>query len=791
MQEKIFFNLYKFLTSKEILFLRILLFVILALFTLVFFDEYLVLVKLFPVYFFLIVQELFIHKKLEKMYPGSNVNNAKKLEEAALFNVRVNLSSSRSSFEIIKKISSTKRGQFIIERINPSLKISDSEINKDELINKASMLVKALEKKYITSIDVLVAYLLLQEPVTKTLQSYNLNEKDLLVILYWARKKFHIEMEKPKAFEFHGSGAFDSLVFGWTPETKNFTSDFTNEVLKIGYEPKIVGREKEYKELIESLSRNESSNALLVGDPGVGKTTLVMRFAYDAHMGNLTKSLEEKRIYFLFVDRLLAGANNRGEIETRINNIFTEVANSGNIVVFIENIENIFGGGGFEFDISGAIQPYLQSNKVQIIGTTNPQAYKQYIATKPSIQSLFSDINLSEPEKKIANFMIIEDVNVREELSKAVVTYGAVKEIVESSRLYFPELSLPGSGARLLEDTMVRNFQSGKKVTTQNDVKKIINDKTGVNLSKPTPQEKDALLNMEEAIHKSLIGQDEAASAVSNALRRLRSGLKKKKGPIASFLFLGPTGVGKTTTAKLLAKEYYGSENKMIRVDMSEYQTQDSIKKLLGELSARSGFANSLVDQIYENPFSIVLLDEFEKAHPKLLDIFLQILDEGFVTNNKGKRISFSNAIIIATSNAGSEFIREKIVVGDEKIRNELIEHILTKGIFRPELINRFDDVVVFHPLSKEQILKITELRLTDLKKKLEEQFIYISFSDEVIDKISEESFDIDFGARNVRRYIEEKIENLISRMILEEKIKKGEKFIVTLDESRNFTIEK
>lgn len=789
MQDKTFFNLYKTLTSREVLLLRLFSFIVLTIIFLLFIDEYQVLLKILPVYFVLFLQELFIHNKLEKMLPKKDVSKAEKLEEAMFFDLRADYLSTKTAYEIVKAISVTKKGKFFLERISPNAKISQTDIDKEEVIKKAYDLVKILNKKYISILDFMAAHILIQEPDAHLLQENSLNEKDIIIILYWSRKKFNIE-ENIHKLSFAGQGAFDFLVYGWTPATKFFTSDFTSEVLKLGYEPKAIGREKEYREMIEGLSKSSSKNVLIIGDPGVGKTNIVMKFAYDAYRGQLTTSLKNKRIYFLFIDKLISGANTKGELEERIGNVLTEISYSGNIIIFIENIENIFGGGGFDFDISGAIQPYLEGSSVQIIGTTNQHAYKDFIASKPSIQNLFAEIEMGQPSKEMAAFMLMEEVNIREKLSHSVITYGAIKETIELSDVYSPNLLLPGSAVKLLEDAMVRNFQAGKKILVQENVREIVNDRTGVNLSAPTQGERSELLNMEQEIHKKLVGQEDAVSAVSDALRRLRSGMRKKQGPIASFLFLGPTGVGKTTTAKLLAKEYFGSEDKMIRLDMSEYQTEDGIKKLLGEMPGEKSFESSFVDKIHENPFSLILLDEFEKANPRLLDVFLQILDEGFVTNNKGVKVSFKNAIIIATSNAGSEFIRERIGDGQD-IKNELVEHILLKGIFKPELINRFDDVIVFHPLSREQILKITELRLTELKEKLQEQYIDISFTDKVIDGVANESFDTDFGARNVRRYIEDNIESLVSRMILEEKIKKGEKILVNLDDQNKFYIEK
>lgn len=788
MQEKIFFNLYKFLTSKEILFVRIILFALLTLFLLLFFDNYEFLISISPFYFLLFLQELFIHIKLERYFPKKDIGSASFLKDAAFFNVRADIESSHSTFEIIKSIASTKKGKFLIEKINPTLKINENNIDKSRLLEKAGIYVKALGGKYISNLDMLAAYIFFQEESLKTLQNESLSERDLIIILYWARKKFEIEFENSSKLTFSGQGVFDWLVYGWTPQTNNITSDFTSEVLKLGYKPNIIGREKEYREIIEGLSKSSSKNILLVGDPGVGKTNLVMRFAYDAYKGFLTKGLKSKRVYFLFIDKLISGAENKGDLEARIGDIFTEISHSGNIIVFIENIENIMGGGGFDFDISGAMQPYLEGSNVQIIGTTNIQAYKDFIQSKPSITPLFNEVNINEAPKEVAIFMLIEEVNIREKLSSIHITYGAIREIVEHADIYSTEMCLPGSAVKFLEDVIVRNVQSGKSTIEDEDIKKILNEKRGINVSDPSKEEKQILLNMESTLGKGIIGQENAINAVSNAIRRLRSGLKDNQGPIASFLFLGPTGVGKTTMAKLLSKEYYGNEDKMIRLDMSEFQTQDSIKKLLGELPGEESFKTTFLDQVEENPSAVILLDEFEKAHPRLLDVFLQILDEGFVTTNKGKKTSFANSIIIATSNAGSEFIREH--QKDNSVKDKLVDYILTKGIFRPELVNRFSDIVIFESLSDDEILQISKVRLNELTQRLESQFLYVTFSENAIEKVARESFSADFGARNVRRYIEEKIENLISRYILEEKIQKGDSFTVSISDDNNFIIE-
>jgi len=791
MQDKTFFNLYKILTSRKVLLLRLLTFAVLTIILLLFIDEYQVLVRILPVYFVLFLQELFIHLKLNKIEPAKKVEDSKNLNESLTFEARADLESDHTSFEIASAIVKTNKGKYLMQKIGTNITLLDVIIEKNDILNQAADLVRALHGKYIYPIDILAAYILLQEPRARIFEKMSLVKQDMVGILYWTRRKFHIDEVKLPLLRFKGSGVFDSLVFGWTPETQHYTADFTHEVLGLGYVPRAVGRAIEYKQFVESLLKSSSSNILLVGDPGVGKSTLITNFAYDAYQGLINKYLKRKRMFFLFVDRLLSGVSTKGDLENRLTTIFTEVSHSGNIMLFIEDMENILGGGGFDFDMAGALTPYLTSNRVQIIGTITPQAYRQYVENKPSIQSLFNVLQIKEPGTDAAIFMIIEDATIREELSKAVITYPALKEVIENSKLYSPEIALPGCAARLLEDSVIRAFGEGRYAVTAEDVKALVSEKTGVKLSSPIGEEKEILLNLEEEIHRELIGQDEAVSAVSNALRRARSGIKKDKGPIASFLFLGPTGVGKTTTAKLLTRMYFEDESKLIRVDMSEYQTQESIKKILGGLPGEENFEETFLDKVEKNPFSVVLLDEFEKAHPKLLDVFLQILDEGFVTDNKGNRVSFANSIIISTSNAGSEFIREKIVTGNEKIKDELIEHILTKGIFRPELINRFDDIVVFHPLSKEQVVEIVRLEANELSKKMLEQYITLIFKDEALESISKSSYDPDFGARNVERYIKDNIENPLSRLILEEKVGKGDKVEVGIDDLGNVTINK
>ena len=354
---------------------------------------------------------------------------------------------------------------------------------------------------------------------------------------------------------------------------------------------------------------------------------------------------------------------------------------------------------------------------------------------------------------------------------------------------YFPDRFSPGRALDLLENVASKSSLDRKKTIDAQDVIEFVQRKTNIALSEPDERERELLLSLEEKMHKRVIGQEEAVLAVANTLRRLRSGFKSENRPISVMLFLGPTGVGKTETAKALAAEYFGNQNAMIRLDMSEYQTQDQIKRILGESPGEEVIANALTDQVEKNPFSLILLDEFEKAHPHLLDIFLQVFDEGRLTDNRGKTVSFTNTIIIATSNAGSELIRETINKGLTMLRDELVDYLLKNNIFKPELINRFDEVIVFRPLMQEEVQKISSILLSETLSTLSDNGIKLTFDDHVVSKIAKESYDATFGARNIRRYIADNVESYISKLILQDNIKKGEEAKLTVDEGNAFVV--
>lgn len=733
---------------------------------------------------YFLLNEIFIIFKIDKSYPETPVSDSLiNPEQSILFPIRAKLAKNTPVEYLLNRFIKKPEIKFLSEKIG-GLVISANEVDFKTLIQKASEIAARVRGKYITDIDLVGAYLLLTENQTHLLQDKNLKEDDLIDIIRWARQRFPLDKKPRLGIHFEGYGAFDFFVYGWDTEIKKYAFDFTESVLSQKFTPVAVGREKEYQDLLAVLIKGRGANALLIGDPGSGRTTVAADLANKNFLRE-TGGLGRKTIYSLMVDRLLAGTDNAGQLEERLDGVLAEIEHAGNIIILIQNIENIFGAGGMNFDMSGVLYEYLKNNRIQIIGTTTHSAYKTFIETRSSVKDLFEIIQIEEPQEADAVHMVAYDADSLENETGVIITFGAIKSAVFLSASYLPDEHLPGKAVDLLREVVAKARINGQHQITDADVTHFVQEKTKIILDAPTTDEKQILLHLEDQLHKRVIAQDTAVSAVAAALRRLRSGFVNKKRPISVFLFLGPTGVGKTETAKALAKLYFGDENKMIRLDMSEYQTGNEIERLLGGSPEGGHASGSLTEMVHEHPFSLVLLDEFEKSNPKVQDMFLQVFDDGRLTDNSGRTVSFTSTIIIATSNAGSEEIREMVNRGipNEKIQKDLVENLLQKGIFKPELINRFDAVVVFQSLTESDAQKVAQIILVESLKSLETQEINITPDDRVVQKIVQDAYSKDFGARNIRRYIQSDIEDFISKQILENKIEKGAHLTLTVDQ--------
>ncbi len=742
-----------------------------------------------------LANELFIHLKINKVRPQKTVSQVAvdTLELAVFFRPLLFLRHSKNGIDLARKLVRHPANTYLLGKITGSLAIPEADVEITAILQKAYVLVNSVKGQYISQLDLFAAYILLAENSVHMLENADMNEQDFINIYYWARNSYKVdENNKPFKMSFYGDGSFDFFVYGWSTELKKYARSVNSSVLSRKHIPRVIGRGAEYEQLIVALSKPQARNILLIGEPGTGKTSLVEFFSYNSHLGKVPAQLSNMQVYEIFIDRLLAGVSDRGELEHRLVTLIDEAGHAGNIILFIQNIENIFGAGGFDFDISGVLYDYLKNGMLTVIGTTTNSAYNTHIANREATAALFTAIDLPEPDEDTTLYMLFEKVGDIERQYGVDITYSAVKTLTTLSGSYLTDRALPGKAITVLEDIATSQQIKGKHpIITKEVVEAHLSAKTRIIIGNPTKEEKELLLNLEDKLHERIVSQDRAVQVVANAMRRVRSGLKSGHRPIAVFLFLGQTGVGKTETAKALAEVYFGSDESMIRLDMSEFQNQDSIGKLLGEQVGQEYAENAFTEQVAKNPFSLILLDEFEKAHPQILNLFLQVFEDGRLTDNKGRTVSFQNSIIIATSNAGSEYIRQQAgqITDIDVFTKQLMDMLMRSGQFKPELLNRFDETVVFTPLTKENLLSVASLLLQKALAPLQDKQISITFDQAILNKIVSESYDEYFGARNIRRYITSTVSGYISDLVLKDQLKKGSQAVLTVDSSNQITI--
>ncbi len=566
-----------------------------------------------------------------------------------------------------------------------------------------------------------------------------------------------------------------SWASGYAPNLEKYAVE-VNKYAGRGFSPHLYGRRSETEAVERILARDGKNNVILVGDAGVGKLLTVSALAERIALGSALAAISHKRVLQLQVGALTAGLTDENEIEAALQAVLDDAVRAGNIILLIENIQDLFDNSHAvgTVDATQVLLPYLASARLQIIGLTTYEGYHESIAAHADLARLFEKVELREPTKENV-YAILRDIIPRIEAHDRVwILYQAVRAAVELSDRYIKNVPFPEKAIDLLQEAAVLASAKGGSLVTAAHVEEVVRTKTHIPIGEIGREEQDVLLNLESALHARVIGQDEAISAIANALRRARSGISSAKKPIGSFLFFGPTGVGKTETAKALAAAYFGSEKRMARFDMSEYQYPDSIHRLIGHDSERG----ILTTEIMDHPFSLLLLDEIEKAHPDILNVFLQVLDDGRLTDTLGRTVDFTNTIIIATSNAGAELIRESIAQNgrDEPgFRERILEELERRGIFRPEFLNRFDAVVLFKPLSESQTSQVAKLLLDDLNARLKEKDITVIADEAVLARLVSLGFDPEFGMRPLRRVIQDKVENLVALKLLSGALKRGD----------------
>ena len=577
-----------------------------------------------------------------------------------------------------------------------------------------------------------------------------------------------------------------------TPELDQFSYDMTDRA-RSGLTGFVANRQKELDELMRILERTSQNNALLVGEEGSGRTTIVKALANRMIHDEVLPTLRDKRLVVLDINALIAGVRAGGGLEMRIQKVLEDMARGGNIILYIPDIHNLAAvGNGEGFDASKILSPILSQGLFQIIGSTDYGNYRRYIEPRSDFAAGFDIVKVEELSEEDSLKVLSVRAGYIESREGVTMTYNAVKKAVELSKRYLPDRLLPGKAIDLLAETAVEVRRRGEgQALRDEDIMKIITEKTGIPLESIDSDEAEKLLSLEEKLHRRVIGQEQAIKSVSSAIRRVRVGMKSQNRPVGTFLFVGPTGVGKTELAKALAEVYYGSEEAMIRLDMSEYQTLGSVEKLIGYSSSGSGEnsagGGNLTEAVKHNPFSLLLLDELEKADKNVLNLFLQVFDDGRLTDNMGRTVDFTNTIIIATSNAGSREVSKMFV--DESSDNgrllEMLEPYLLQ-YFTPEFLNRFTDKIVFRSLTPQDLLLIAKLQIKGLAARLDEaQGIKIELSDEAVSYLVEIGYNAEYGARFLQRTMQEKLENLIAVEFLKGNIKRGDTFSVQVEQLR------
>ena len=642
-----------------------------------------------------------------------------------------------------------------------------------------------------------------------------------------------------------------------TPTLDEYGRDLTRVAKEGGFDP-VIGRSKEIDRVIQILSRRTKNNPCLIGEPGVGKTAIAEGLAQRIASGDVPEPLKTKRLVSLDLSGMIAGAKYRGEFEERIKKVINEVLAAKNVVLFIDEFHTIVGAGSAEgsMDASNILKPFLARGDLQIIGATTLKEYKKYIEKDAALERRFQPVSVGEPTVE-ETVEILKGIRDKYEAHHGVtITDEALNAAAKMSARYITDRFLPDKAIDLIDEASskkrlgsqtepadvkakeseleklksekeeaitAQDFEKAAQlrdrekvlkeevdklkkewkgsgsssglVVDEDDIADILADWTKIPAARLKEEETEKLRHLEETLHARVIGQDEAVSAVAKAIRRGRAGLKDPKRPIGSFLFLGPTGVGKTELSKALAQTMFGSENALIRIDMSEYMEKHAVSKFIGSPPGYVGFeeGGQLTEKIRKNPYSVILFDEIEKAHPDVFNIMLQILDDGILTDAQGRRVDFKNTVIIMTSNLGAKDIlgnvssklgfgsadkeEDKNKTEKEKIKDKVMEQV--KKAFKPEFLNRIDEIIVFDRLSEENIQAIARLMLNSLVTRLKENDIEAEFTDNAVKEIAKKGFDPVYGARPLRRAIQNEIEDMLSEKIIDGDIKSGDKISV------------
>ncbi len=634
--------------------------------------------------------------------------------------------------------------------------------------------------EYVSVTELLVATVKQSEKIQEILYDLAVDKQKLLNVVEWARirERLYRQYLEFKSAARHRSkyGMDKAMTAVATPYLNQFSEDLTLKA-QFGRAAPCVAREKEIEQVFQIVDGGQG-NVVLVGDFGVGKKSVVEGIAEKMIKDDVPDRLKDKRLVSLSVSSLLAGTTPTGAVE-RLINIMTEMGRAKNIILLIHNIHELFGvsaGEGQSLDVADTLAEQLSSGNFMTIATTTTEAFSQHISNS-KLSNLFAKVEIREMDQNQAIQVLESKVGAIEFKQQVFFAYDAIAKAVELAKRFIHDVYLPGSALELISEaaSFARNKKGVNSLVSAEEVAAVVAEKTKIPVNTITSDESTKLLRLEEEMHKRVIGQDEAVNLVANALRRARAEIRSGARPIANFLFLGPTGVGKTELAKTIAEVYFGGEERMIRLDMSEYQDKTGIYRLIGAPGEKG--TGILTEAARRSPFALLLLDEIEKADKDILNLFLQVMDDGRLTDSTGHVVDFTNIILIATSNAGTSYVQEQMRGGlsGDVIKDRLL-HGELKQYFRPEFLNRFDGIVLFQPLDHAAIKKIAGLMLKRVAKDLDVKGIELAIKDEALEYFAQVGFDPEFGARPLRRTLQEKVENQLAELLLSGKLKRRDK---------------
>lgn len=679
---------------------------------------------------------------------------------------------------------------FIKEKNKVTPKLSADFV---QILFQAYELAYEVRQEYVNVTELLLATVRQSETLQEILYDLKVDKEKLNNVVAWLRIREKLRRQYQKfskaAARRSKTGIDRAMTAIATPYLNSFSQDITMAA-KFGYLSPCVGREEELAEIFRIIDGGRQS-VVLVGEHGVGKMSIVEGLAQKMIEDEVPDRLKDKRLVQLSTSALLAGTTVSGAQE-RLIHIMHEVSRARNIILFIKNIDDLVGvteTGGEGVDVSETLAEFLGPGKFLTFATATTNNYNQRVLNT-ELGTVLSRVDIKEMTENQAIQVLQSKVGVVEYKNNVFFSYDALAQCVKLSQRFLHDQNLPESALSIMSEvaSFVRQEQGENQLVTADAVGAVISHKTGIPATAVTVAETDRLLRLEQVMHERIIGQDEAVSLVANALRRARVEIRSQNRPIANFLFLGPTGVGKTELAKTIAEVYFGGEKMMVRIDMSEFQDKTGIYRLIGQPGVQG--SGLLTEAVRQRSFSLVLLDEMEKADPDVLNLFLQVFDDGRLTDSTGRVIDFTNTIIIATSNAATSFVQEQITQGVslESIRQQLIRHEL-KQYYRPEFLNRFDGVVLFKPLGRSEIKQIASLMLKRVAKDLESRGIGLKIEEAGLESLADVGFDPEFGARPMRRAIQDTIENKLAEFILAGKLNRRD--VVVVGKNLILTVEK